>query len=62
MSNVTELGVYYGYAQVLAGEDGKTLCPEDSKVLPMVMSLGWNPYYKNERMTAVGHGSVDAIQ
>jgi len=29
------------------------LCDEDSKVLPMVMSLGWNPFYKNERMTAV---------
>lgn len=29
------------------------LRPEDTKVLPMVMSLGWNPFYRNERLTAV---------
>ncbi|EIN10330.1 riboflavin kinase [Punctularia strigosozonata HHB-11173 SS5] len=55
MSNVTETGVYYGFAQVLKGEEGESLCSEDSKVLPMVMSLGWNPFYKNERMTAEIH-------
>lgn len=37
-------GVYYGWAQV-----GKT----DKTVYPMVMSLGWNPYYKNEKRSAV---------
>lgn len=54
MSSVTDTGVYYGYAQVSREKDGKViLSEEDGKVLPMVMSLGWNPFYKNERMTAV---------
>lgn len=53
MSSVTKTGVYYGYAQVCCPENEKASFPEDAKVLPMVMSLGWNPFYKNERMTAV---------
>jgi hypothetical protein len=54
MSSVTKTGVYYGYARIYCPEHEKTLlCDEDGKVLPMVMSLGWNPFYKNERMTAV---------
>jgi riboflavin kinase len=54
MSSVTKAGVYYGYAQIYCPADEKTpLHEEDGKVLPMVMSLGWNPFYKNERMTAV---------
>jgi riboflavin kinase len=53
MSNVAETGVYYGYAQVSNSGDGETLCTDDSKVWPMVMSLGMNPFYGNERMTAV---------
>lgn len=54
MSSVTKTGVYYGYAQIYRPEHEKApLREEDSKVLPMVMSLGWNPFYKNERMTAV---------
>lgn len=36
-------GVYYGWAQV----------GNDQTVYPMVMSLGWNPYYKNEKRSAV---------
>ncbi|EIW61873.1 riboflavin kinase [Trametes versicolor FP-101664 SS1] len=56
MSSVTDTGVYYGYAQVSREKDGKViLSEEDGKVLPMVMSLGWNPFYKNERMTAEIH-------
>ncbi|KAH9978017.1 riboflavin kinase, partial [Lactifluus volemus] len=49
MSNVCKPGVYFGYAQVygLSGQEGK--------VHPMVMSLGWNPFYKNERLTAEIH-------
>jgi riboflavin kinase len=52
MSSVANTGVYYGYAQVVtpATEGFK---PEDVEVLPMVMSLGWNPFYKNEKLTAV---------
>ena len=54
MSSVTEFGVYYGYAQVSREKDGKVVLPEeDGRVLPMVMSLGQNPFYKNEKMTAV---------
>ena len=56
MSSVTKTGVYYGYAQVSRQRDGKTVLPEeDGKVLPMVMSLGWNPFYKNEKLSAVRH-------
>ncbi|KAI0254333.1 riboflavin kinase [Lactifluus subvellereus] len=49
MSSVCKPGVYFGYAQVygLSGQEGK--------VHPMVMSLGWNPFYKNERLTAEIH-------
>lgn len=54
ISSVAKTGVYYGYAQVVPPKDGNSaLRPEDKKVLPMVMSLGWNPFYKNERLTAV---------
>ncbi|CEP13456.1 hypothetical protein [Parasitella parasitica] len=41
-----ETGVYYGWTQI--GEKG-------SQVYPMVMSLGWNPYYKNEKRSAEVH-------
>ncbi|KAJ7781494.1 riboflavin kinase [Mycena metata] len=56
ISSVAKTGVYYGYAQVLPPKDGKTeLCEADVRVLPMVMSLGWNPFYKNEILTAEIH-------
>ena len=47
MSSACKPGVYFGYSQVygLSGQEGK--------LHPMVMSLGWNPFYKNERLTAV---------
>jgi riboflavin kinase len=56
MSSVTKTGVYYGFAQVTPprGKES-TMRAEDSQVLPMVMSLGWNPFYKNERLTAEIH-------
>ncbi|KAJ2823146.1 riboflavin kinase, partial [Coemansia sp. 'formosensis'] len=38
------IGVYYGWAQVGDGE-----------VYPMVMSLGWNPFYKNEKRSGEVH-------
>jgi FAD synthase len=47
MSSVCKPGVYFGYAQVYGLGD------QEGKVHPMVMSLGWNPFYKNERLTAV---------
>ena len=47
-------GIYFGFAQVLPRKGSEhTLSEEDRKVHPMVMSLGWNPFYKNERMSAV---------
>ncbi|KAI0796462.1 riboflavin kinase [Abortiporus biennis] len=56
ISTVTQTGVYYGYAQVSSTRDGQTLLSkEEAKVLPMVMSLGWNPFYKNKQLTAEIH-------
>ncbi|KAJ3049550.1 hypothetical protein HK097_009467 [Rhizophlyctis rosea] len=46
MGNVLETGIYYGWASVGANQDG---------VNPMVMSYGWNPYYKNEKRSAEVH-------
>ena len=48
-----ETGVHYGYARVQSGPEESESA--SSAVLPMVMSIGWNPYYKNEKRTAVGH-------
>lgn len=54
MSEVTQTGVYYGFARVFPEKDGqRVLSEEESQVHPMVMSLGWNPFYKNEKLTAV---------
>ncbi|KAF9782325.1 riboflavin kinase-domain-containing protein [Thelephora terrestris] len=63
MVDVTPPGVYFGYAQVSArrsddevnGPSSGTLEEEQTKVHPMVMSLGWNPFYKNEKLTAEIH-------
>ncbi|CAG8463550.1 10140_t:CDS:2 [Acaulospora colombiana] len=41
----TNTGIYFGWAQVSG----------DQVVYPMVMSLGWNPYYKNEKKSAEVH-------
>jgi len=56
ISEVTQTGVYYGFARVLPEKDGRRdLSEEESQVHPMVMSLGWNPFYKNEKLTAEIH-------
>lgn len=56
LSTAVQPGVYYGYAQVLQPRKGSSeLFPDDFKVFPMVMSLGWNPFFKNERLTAEIH-------
>ncbi|KAI9310884.1 hypothetical protein BX666DRAFT_2003562 [Dichotomocladium elegans] len=39
-------GIYYGWVQI--GDKG-------TEVYPMVMSLGWNPFYKNEKRSAEVH-------
>ncbi|KAF7355107.1 Flavokinase domain-containing protein [Mycena sanguinolenta] len=47
--------VYHAYKSC-PPKDGKTeLCQDDIRVHPMVMSLGWNPFYKNEVLTAEIH-------
>jgi hypothetical protein len=38
-------GVYLGWAQVRLSDD--------SSVYPMAMSIGWNPFFKNEQKTIV---------
>lgn len=48
-------GVYYGFAKVYPPEDAELFRDEDKAVLPMVMSLGWNPFYKNTRLTVEIH-------
>lgn len=57
MTSTVKTGIYYGFARVYedhAGEETKgVFSPQDLEILPMVMSLGWNPYYKNEKLTAV---------
>jgi riboflavin kinase len=35
------------------GNEKRRLGKEDGKVWPMVMSVGYNPYFKNEKLTAV---------
>lgn len=55
-TKLLQTGVHYGYARVILGEEeGKS-----NEVLPMVMSIGWNPYYKNEKRTAVSLSSIHA--
>jgi riboflavin kinase len=52
MTSVAKPGIYFGYAKVHFSDKS----PEsDKKVWPMVMSMGWNPYYKNEKLTAVSN-------
>ncbi|KAG9081214.1 riboflavin kinase [Ceratobasidium sp. 392] len=53
MTSVAKPGIYYGYARVHL--EGPDVLEEDKKVWPMVMSMGWNPYYKNEKLTAEVH-------
>ena len=66
MVDVTPPGVYFGYAKVstrrsddqVDGPSSGTLDEEQARVHPMVMSLGWNPFYGNEKLTAVRHSST----
>jgi len=49
-------GVYYGYAEFLNNREDKS----DSDItvgehLPMVMSIGFNPYFNNKHKTAEAH-------
>ncbi|PPQ77694.1 hypothetical protein CVT25_011129 [Psilocybe cyanescens] len=56
ISSVAKTGVYYGYAQVIPPQESRgDFQTDDLNVLPMVMSLGWNPFYKNKVLTAEIH-------
>jgi riboflavin kinase len=44
-AHILETGIYFGFASV--GLKGT--------VYPMVMSYGWNPFYKNEKRSAEVH-------
>ncbi|KAF9163851.1 riboflavin kinase [Actinomortierella ambigua] len=59
-----ETGIYYGWAQVIVNCSGSSQGGDESSlsktdeiftVYPMVMSLGWNPFYKNEKKSAEVH-------
>jgi len=53
ISSIVKTGIYFGFAQVIV--TGEKEFKENRKVFPMVMSLGLNPFYKNERLTAEIH-------
>lgn len=59
---VAKTGIYFGYARVrrdlettenAEGDEPATLTDADLGVFPMAMSLGYNPYYGNKKITAV---------
>lgn len=45
ITDIIDTGVYYGWARAY----------HTDIVYPMVMSYGWNPYYKNEKRSAEVH-------
>jgi len=63
ITSAAKTGIYYGYARVhldhKGPEDVGSFGDEDLDVLPMVMSLGWNPFYKNKKLTAVRNNERD---
>ena len=59
-ASMLETGVHFGYARVLMGSEQDREEERAQQALPMVMSIGWNPYYRNEKRTAVSYPvSVD---
>lgn len=46
-------GVHYGWARVLNPAPAGSAAAAHDEVFPMVMSIGWNPFYENTRRTAV---------
>ncbi|KAG4306462.1 hypothetical protein PORY_000450 [Pneumocystis oryctolagi] len=45
----TESGIYYGWGRVDIDDEN------DNDIYPMVMSIGWNPYYNNEKRSVEVH-------
>ncbi|CAD6569667.1 MAG: riboflavin kinase [Cyphobasidiales sp. Tagirdzhanova-0007] len=54
-ASMLETGVHFGYARVLMGSEQDREEERAQQALPMVMSIGWNPYYRNEKRTAEVH-------
>ncbi|GAA5939149.1 riboflavin kinase [Sporobolomyces koalae] len=51
-----ETGVYFGFARVLEpASSPRSSTDEHDRVHPMVMSIGWNPFYNNDTRTAEVH-------
>jgi len=50
-------GIYFGFARVFgpADDHSAVLSGPDAETHPMVMSLGKNPYYNNEKLTTEIH-------
>ena len=47
-------GIYYGWVQL---QDPNY----ENTIYPMVMSIGWNPFYKNEKKSAVTYASSNLL-
>ena len=61
MTSAVKTGIYFGYAQVhpeCPSGTASDLPDQDLQIFPMVMSIGWNPFYKNEKLTAVMNAST----
>jgi len=52
LSNLVS-GVYYGWAEFLPSETEKDYGVDINVQYPMVMSIGFNPYFNNKHKTAV---------
>ena len=57
-----ESGVYYGWAGVAVDGEGRQESVKGEgggagRVWEMVMSVGWNPFYKNSARSVVGFSS-----
>ncbi|EJD53861.1 riboflavin kinase [Auricularia subglabra TFB-10046 SS5] len=56
LASVAKTGIYYGFAQIAPRKgEANTLTEGDYEVFPMVMSLGFNPFYDNKKLTAEIH-------
>nr|XP_019007683.1 riboflavin kinase [Kwoniella pini CBS 10737]OCF46464.1 riboflavin kinase [Kwoniella pini CBS 10737] len=61
LNELNMTGIYYGFARIHPSNSTPlpstypTPIHSDEKIWPMVMSVGWNPYFKNEKITAEVH-------
>lgn len=46
-----DCGIYYGFAKV----SGFPACSDNAAVHKAVLSIGWNPYYKNDKKSVETH-------